>query len=191
MSVHCPSCRAPLVGEMEVCPHCGFGFSVLDHFYTSQRETKTPLEASLLTDKAGLLNSSERKECLNILKKFSTRFPGLFFAVYLDSSRVHEVADSKCLWLMNKAHFKDLPEGAHPQYGILLYIDANKKATALSFGDGLESVLEVAKVYSFLSGCYSEFYSGRYLNAIEKVVSKTSSYLSLRCRSVKKSSKPA
>ena len=167
------------------CPKCDFGFTTLDSYYSFYNNVRRPVEAKLITDKAGILNSSERKMTKRTLISFAKRFPGLFFTVYLDSAKDHDEADSKSLWLINKARFTDLPETAHSQYGFMLYIDANKKAVAMSYGSGLDTHLRSKDTFSIIKASHPEFYRGRYYNAIKKTVHQTSSHLAHKCPIIK------
>lgn len=186
MKCKCPSCRVIHTEVSDACPDCGFGFSVLDGYYGQYTSRKKALEAKLLTDKAGVLNTNERRQCKRVVIGFARRFPGAFFSVYLDSAQDHEEADSKSLWLLNKAHFTDLPEAAHSQFGILLYIDANKRSAALSYGAGFSPYLNARNTFSFLKSGHPDFYRGRYLSAVKKIVNKTTSHLSVKCPVIKK-----
>jgi len=140
----------------------------------------------MLNDIAGVLNFNERRVCKRKLIEFSHRFPALFFSVYLDVAKDYEEADSKSLWLLNKADFTDLPHEAHPQYGILLYIDANKKSIALSYGEGLSRYMTGKDTYGFLKSAHSDLIKGHYIEGIKKVLKRTSNHLSFQCQGLKK-----
>lgn len=178
----CPVCRVELDASLDACPECSFGYQVLLDYYNKKLSNAgLERELSILNDQAGILNARERKQCKKLLADFSKRFPGLYFSVYLESATDHDEADSKSLWLLNSSRFTDLPEGAHQQYGILLYIDANKSTAAMSMGAAFSPYLKARHTFCFLAACHSEFYRARYFNAITKVLRKTSSHLSERC----------
>jgi len=177
VKLSCSNCGVDHDQVYSECPECGFTYPLLDQYYTDLPPTDSRPILELLNDPAGILNVSDRVLCKDEIREFCRRFPAMFFSVYLDASGDNDDADSKSLWLYNKADFSALPAGAHVQYGVLLYIDANKKEASISFGDGLSPYMDGKESFQLLKGAHTFLYRGKYLLSIQHVLRKLTAHL--------------
>ena len=181
MKLTCSSCKVELTEVCSECPECGYTYSLLDEYYMDLNPNDTFPIIESLNDAAGILNVSDRVLCKDDIREFCRRFPSMFFSVYLDAAKDDEDADSKGLWLYNKGEFSALPTGSHIQYGVLLYIDANKKEASLSYGDGLAPYLSGKECFKLLKGAHTFLYRGKYLLSIQHVLRKLTAHLIRKC----------
>lgn len=180
MSESCPACNTVAHENVSECSHCGFSYNELCKFYSGTEE-RLKDGVLLLTDKAGVLSTKQRQDCKRLQRAFAKKFPGLFFAVYFDADREISSPESMAIWLLNRAEFLDLPQAGHSQYGVLLYVNVERKTSVISFGKGLESYLNSDEAFHLLSAGYAHFQKGNYLDGIDKVLEQTSSHLSRKC----------
>lgn len=113
-------------------------------------------------------------------------FPQLFVAVY--TGPLGEVASIRQFgfWLLNRAAFEDVPVDKPNEAGILITIDPESKAAAMTFGYLLDPYLDEADTFECLSRAHSHWLDGRYADGLVKVIRHLGTILAKRSRQAKR-----
>ena len=181
MEMKCPGCVQKIHRAAAACPHCGFALGEADGQFGGRE-----LRLRCLADTAGVLRRGERERVEAAMEEFGRRFPQLFVAIYTGAFR--EVAHLRRFgfWLLNRAHFEDLPEATTNAAGVLLTIDPETKAAGLTCGYLLEPFLEEADTFDCLSRAHSHWLEGRYADGMLKALDQLGRILRKRSSQAKR-----
>jgi len=126
-----------------------------------------------LTDSAGVLRMKERAALRKLMEGFERRFPQLFFSVYIAAFDELPSLRQFGFWLLNRAAFSDVELARPNENGILLVVDVNGKAAAITFGYALMPYLNEDNTFDSLSAAHPFLLQGEYLKAFKTIISKT------------------
>lgn len=101
---------------------------------------------------------------------FSRRFPQLFVAIHTGRPGPVTELRSYGLWLLNRSIFDDLPPEMSNEAGVLLIIDPENKAAALTFGYLVEPYLREADTFDCLARAHGHWLEGRFADGIIRVL---------------------
>jgi RNA polymerase subunit RPABC4/transcription elongation factor Spt4 len=177
----CPRCVQSIHRAAELCPHCGFSIADADFVYGGDEVSLRPL-----TDGAGMFGQDQRERIEVAMERMSRRFPQLFVAVYTGS--LGEVANIRQFgfWLLNRAAFEGVPADKPNESGILITIDPESKAAAMTFGYTLDAVLEESDTFECLSRAHGYWLEGRYAEGLVKLLAHLEGILIKRCRQARR-----
>lgn len=128
-----------------------------------------PHDMTALADRAGLLRLRERNLAADVMRKFSTRFPELFFAVYTGTFRNHENMRIAGFWLLNRRAFENDHDLTNDSC-VLLVMDVERKAATLSFGYRLDAYLDEEDTFSCLAKAHPHWIEARYADGIAALI---------------------
>ena len=167
MLIKCPGCVQTIHRAADACPHCGFALADAEEWFGGRE-----LNLRCLADMAGLLRHDERERVETALEEFRRSFPQLFVAIY--TGAFGEVAALRPFgfWLLNRAHFEDLPPGTIRSAGILLTIDPESKTAGMTFGYLLDPYLEEADTFDCLARAHSHWLEGRFADGMLKALAQ-------------------
>lgn len=129
------------------------------------------------TDAAGVLRMKEREAIRAVMEDFEKRFPQLFFAIYVAAFDEIPSLRQFGFWLLNRAAYSDVGLDRPNENGILIVIDVNGKAAAISFGYSLMPYLNEDNTFEALSEAHPFLIQGEYLKAFKAVIKRTESTL--------------
>ena len=181
--MRCPECEQKIHRTATVCPHCGYSLSDSDRVFGS---LDLEMRTGRLGDGAGLLRRAERKRVAVEIRRFSRRFPQLFFAVRtVAMEQPVAVEDSVNLrqfafWLLNRAEFVDLEDGTGKDGGVLLVIDAESRSATLTWGYRVDSFLDETDTFKILSKAHPYFLEGDWCRGIATTVKNVDKLLRRR-----------
>lgn len=163
------------------CPHCGFEMSDADSLFGED-----DVRLAALSDAAGVLRAKERKQMRLLMNEFESRFPQLFFAVYLGAFEEVSHLRQFGFWLLNRGAFVDVEVSRPNACGILLCVDVSGKAAGLSYGYTLHPFLNEDDTFGALSSGHPFFLQGQYLQGIDAVMRKLAGTLKRRSKKAKR-----
>jgi len=120
-------------------------------------------------DGAGLLRRSERKRVAGEIRRFTRRFPQLFFAVRTVALEDPVNLRQFGFWLLNRAEFEDLGEEMGNEAGVLLVIDAESRAATLTWGYRVDPFLGETDTFKLLSQAHPYFLEGDWCRGIAAI----------------------
>lgn len=139
-----------------------------------------------LTDSAGLLRRPERQGVLEVLDRFTRRFPQLFLGVYTGAFTEMTSLRQFGFWLLNRAAFEDTGVEHPNEAAVLLVIDAESKAASLTFGYLLDPYLDEGDTFRCLSKAHPHFLEGDYRRGIVAVAGALEKVLRRRSRQARR-----
>lgn len=139
-----------------------------------------------LTDAAGVLRMKNREPVRKLIEKFESRFPQLFFSVYLGAFQDLQSLRQFGFWLLNRAAYQDVDLDRPNENGILLVVDVNAKNAGLTFGYALMPYLDEDSTFAALAAAHPDFLEGDYAAAIRTVMKKIEAQLIRSWKRVKK-----
>lgn len=172
----CPSCLQAIHRGASACPHCGFDLTQADDFFGSEVPS-----CKLLNDGAGLIRSTDRKRLTRLMNGFAARFPQLCFAVHTGGGSGRDLREF-AFWLINRAHFVDLPEDRNGSGMVLLAIDADAHTATLCWGYLIDEHLTENDTFQILSRAHAYWVEERYGEGIERVIEQLAFVLIRRAR---------
>ena len=178
--MRCPSCVQAIHQGATACPHCGFDLASSD-----ERFADSTRSCHLLEDRAGLIRSAERKRVLKMMAGFSARFPQLAFALHTGSGAGPHLREFGC-WLINRADFRDLPEGKDASGVVLLAIDADAHLATLCWGYRIDAHLSESETFQILSRAHAYWVEERYGEGVERVIEQLALILIRRSRKARR-----
>ena len=168
----CPRCVQRIHRMARQCPHCGFAIGDVDQVFGGE-----DVRLGTLTDAAGVLRKSERVSVRRMLRRFQSRFPQLFFAIYFGTFKELPSLRQFGFWLLNRGAFDDVDVSRPNEGGILLCVDAGGKSAGITFGYGLHPFLDEESTFRALSAAHPYLIQGQWPKASEVVVRKISKTL--------------
>ena len=177
----CPRCVQRIHRSAVGCPHCGFDMKDVDLLFGDE-----DVRVAAFSDLAGALRAKERKATRLMMNDFESRFPQLFFSVYIGA--FEEVAHLRQFgfWLLNRGAFVDVEVSRPNACGILLSIDVNGKAAGITYGYNLHPFLDEDDTFAALSAGHPLFLQGLYFKGIEAVMQKIERILIRRSKKAHK-----
>lgn len=176
MSDQCPACNRKIEKNLQTCPHCGYGFSLLTEYY---KDHPLPENVGFLNDRADILSPEEVKKLEKVLLTFREKFPSFYFVVYLESEG--EKPDTKGLWLHNEVDFTGNDKSLSRQHGVLLYLDPSKMVCSISVGLGLAQYFSLEESNKIVQDATNEFSEKNYFYGVNKVILNTIIHLEKKC----------
>lgn len=125
------------------------------------------------TDAAGVLRMKEREAIRALMERFEKKFPQLFFSIYVAAFDEIPSLRQFGFWLLNRAAYSDVGVNRPNENGVLLVIDVNGKAAAISFGYSLMPYLDEDNTFDSLSDAHPFLIQGEYLKAFKAVIKRT------------------
>lgn len=177
----CPRCVQKIHRGAAICPHCGFALADAD-----ARFDGIELNLHGLTDTAGLLRRGERERVEAAMRQCGRRFPQLFIAIFTGAFGEMDELRPFGFWLLNRATFAEVPPGLTNAAGILLTIDPEAKAAALTTGYLLDAFLEEADTFDCLARAHSHWLEGRYADGMIKALAQLQWVLRKRSRQARR-----
>ena len=150
------------------CPHCGFTMVDVDALFGDQ-----DVILKKFTDAAGVLRMKEREAIRSVIERFEKKFPQLFFSIYVAAFDEIPSLRQFGFWLLNRAAYSDVGVDRPNENGILLVIDVNGKAAAISFGYSVMPYLDEDNTFDALSDAHPFLIQGEYLKAFKAVIHRT------------------
>ena len=178
----CPRCVQKIHRGAESCPRCGFVLHHADALFVD-----VPRSMPALADRAGLMRMTERNHVSHAMKRFSSRFPDLFFALYTGVFRNHENMRIGGFWVLNRAKFEDQPQRPNDSC-VLLIMDVERKAATLSFGYHLDAYLDEEDTFFCLSKAHPHWLEARYADGIVALIAALESILIKRSLQARRNS---
>ena len=164
-AMKCPSCRTAFATPVPQCPKCQLSLRQLDaRFGTVPRHTR------YLTDRSGQLSLREIKKLRGLLKIFEKKFPQSLFSVFVTNQVQDGSMSEYTFWLFNRARFSSIESVEGGNFDLLLGIDLEAGAAALTIGYGLESYVTDEDLQAALAGAQSAFRAGDYFLGIRESV---------------------
>lgn len=160
----CPRCVQKIHRGAESCPRCGFAVDLADEMFAD-----IPRAMPALADRAGLLRLVERNRAKRAMRRFSSRFPELFFAVYTGVFRNHESLRICGFWVLNRTHLENQSDLGNESC-VLLVMDAERKAATLSFGYRLDAYLTEDDTFFCLGKAHPHWLEARYDDGIVALI---------------------
>lgn len=161
----CPSCGASFATPVPQCPACQLALRQLDTtFGTVPRHTR------YFTDRSGRLPLREIKKLRGLLEIFKKKFPQSLFSVFV----IDHVPDGSIaeytFWLFNRARFSSVEGIEGDNFDLLLGIDLESGAAALTIGYGLENYVTEDDLQRALAVAQNAFRAGDYCLGIRECV---------------------
>lgn len=161
----CPSCGSPLIAPAPQCPSCKVSVRQLDaKFGTPPRRTR------YLTDRSGRLPLREIKKLRALLRIFEQKFPQSLFSVFVTDQLRNGSISEYIFWLANRARFSSIDAVGENNFDLLLGLDLNAGAAAITIGYGLEHYLSEKDLHAALAVAQSAFRAGDYPRGIGECV---------------------
>ncbi len=176
----CPRCVQKIHRGAESCPRCGFSLHDADELFAD-----VPVHLPALADRAGLLRLAERNRVSRAMRRFTSRFPELFFAVYTGVFRDHESLRVCGFWVLNRIRLENHSDLANESC-VLLVMDAERKAATLSFGYHFDAYLNEDDTFFCLSKAHPHWLEARYGDGIEALMGALAQILAKRSVQVKR-----
>lgn len=129
----CPSCRQTLHEHSSACPHCGFDQPSAARYFGAPVELEHPL-----TDLAGLLSNSKKRQLREALLGMSQTFPQLRFAAVITKVEARVPLAAHTFWLFNNGGLSAPQESGGLCRLVLLELDVANARAACMIGYGLE-----------------------------------------------------
>lgn len=169
-------------GSATSCPHCGFSMADVDGLFGDE-----DVILKKFSDAAGVLRRKERDEMHKVLERFEKKFPQLFFSIYVGAFDDVPSLRQFGFWLLNRAAYSDVDVDRPNENGILLVLDVNGKAAAMTFGYALMPYLDEDCTFDALSAAHPFLLQAEYLKAFRTVIAKTEQTLKKGWRQAVKS----
>ena len=129
----CPSCANALEKPVERCPHCKLSLQRLD-----MKFGLVPAHSRFLTDRTGKLPLDEMNDLRAALRLFHKKFPESLFSILVTELPPGTSVSEYAFWLGNRAKFSSVETKGNDNFHILMVVDLEGKAAALTVGYGLE-----------------------------------------------------
>ena len=177
----CPRCVQRIHRSASSCPHCGFDMRDVDALFGDE-----DVRVAALSDAAGALRARERKALRLKMNEFESRFPQLFFVVYVGAFEEVSHLRQFGFWLLNRGAFVDVEVSRPNACGIRLTLDVAGKAAGLTYGYAVQPFFEDDDTFCALSAAHPHFLQGHYHKGIETVLQKMTKLLAARSRRARK-----
>jgi uncharacterized membrane protein YgcG len=129
-----------------------------------------PRHTRYLTDRSGQLPLREIKKLRGFLKIFEKKFPQSLFSVFVTNQVQNGSISEYTFWLFNRARFSSIESVKGDNFDLLLGIDLEAGAAALTIGYGLESYVTDEDLQAALAVAQSAFRAGDYFLGIRECV---------------------
>ena len=161
----CPSCGAPFATPVPQCPACQLTLPRLDAKFGT-----VPRHSRYFTDRSGRLPLHEIKKLRGLLEIFRKKFPQSLFSVFvIDHVQDGSIAEYT-FWLFNRARFSSVEGVEGDDFDLLLGIDLESGAAALTIGYGLENYVTEEDLQAALAAAQNAFRAGDYCLGIRECV---------------------
>lgn len=173
----CPRCVQPVAPAEESCRSCGYSLEVPD-----AQLGHGAVSVERLTDADGIFTQAERLSISAVQAEFERRFPQLFLMVYAGTLPAPASPRQFGFWLLNHAAIPDMDALRPNECGLVLVVDPEAGAAALTAGYFLESYLGPDGLDGVLKAGRKAFAQGRYVTAVREVARSLTRKLIQRAR---------
>jgi uncharacterized membrane protein YgcG len=157
----CPSCHIPFSEPVGQCPNCKLTLQQLDLKFGA-----VPRHSRFVTDYSGSLSQRNVSEVRALLRLFNRKFPQSRFSIFVTNQIPAGTVGEYAFWLMNRARFGFADAIGGENFDLLLAIDVQRNAAALTIGYGLEHYLTERDLECALAEAASGFHEGDFTRGI-------------------------
>ncbi|HEV3410734.1 MAG TPA: TPM domain-containing protein [Chthoniobacterales bacterium] len=178
----CPSCAAVLEKPEARCPQCKLALQKLD-----MKFGLVPAHSRFLSDRTGRLPIDEMNQLRAELRLFQKRFPQSLFSIFVTELPAGTSVAEYAFWLANRAKFGPIEKKHGENFNILMVVDMNARAAAITVGYGLEPHMSEEQLRNVLEEFAAAARDGdlaKGLRAATEALTRTLRDISARTRQV-------